>query len=102
MLKLLVLSPFFFINSMIAQKQIVKPTMVETSCGQCQFKMTEKNGCDLAIKYRGKTYFVDGTNIDQHGDAHSDNGFCNKVRHAKVKGKFVKNRFVADYFILVD
>lgn len=101
MLKLLVISPFFILNTLVAQKQIVKPTMVETSCGQCQFKM-KGYGCDLAIKYRGKTYFVEGTNIDQHGDAHADNGFCKKIRQAKVKGKFVKNRFVADYFILVD
>jgi hypothetical protein len=77
--------------------------VVDASCGQCQFSMTSQKGCDLAIRIDGKSYFVDGTNIDEHGDAHNKNdGFCEVVRKAKVSGKIVDNRFVATSFKLVD
>ena len=33
--------------------------VVEAACGQCQFKKTEKSGCDLAVKIDGESYFVD-------------------------------------------
>ena len=45
-------------------------------------------GCDLAIRIGDKTYFIDGTNIDDFGDAHDKNtGFCNVIRKANVVGK---------------
>jgi hypothetical protein len=75
--------------------------IVEVSCGQCQFNMTTQIGCDLAVKINGKTYFVDGTKIDEHGDAHADDGFCKAIRKATVKGKIVKGRFKATYFKLI-
>ena len=71
-----------------------KVQIVEAACGQCQFKMEGKS-CDLAVRINGKSYFVDGTKIDDHGDAHAKNGFCEKVRKAEVKGNIVNNRFVA-------
>jgi Family of unknown function (DUF6370) len=74
--------------------------IVEVSCGQCQFKMAGK-GCNLAVRIKGKSYFVDGTSIDEHGDAHADDGFCKAIRKAEVQGKIVKNRFVATYFKLL-
>ena len=77
-----------------------KIMVVEASCGECNFKM-EGKGCDLAIRINGKPYFVDGTAIDEHGDAHAKDGFCNAIRKAKVQGKVVKDRFVATYFVLV-
>ncbi len=73
---------------------------VEVSCGQCQFKM-EGKGCNLAVKIKGKTYFVDGTNIDAYGDAHSDDGFCKAIRKGKVQGKIVENRFKISYLKLL-
>ena len=51
--------------------------VVEAACGQCQFKMKGKS-CDLAVRIDGKSYFVDGTKIDDHGDAHAKDGFCEK------------------------
>lgn len=60
-------------------------TLVEISCGQCQFEM-EGDGCDLAIRYQDRIYRVDGTNIDAHGDAHAADGFCNCIRKARVSG----------------
>gem|GEM_PF-5809930 len=49
----------------------------------------------------GKAYFVTGTSIDKHGDAHAKDGFCNVVRKAKVTGDVVDNNFVATSFVLL-
>ena len=78
-----------------------KTQIVEASCGQCQFGMTEKKGCDLAVRIDGKAYFVDGSNIDDHGDAHADEGFCNAISKASVKGEIIKGRFKAVEFKLL-
>ena len=75
--------------------------VVEASCGQCQFKMKNKAGCDLAVRINGVPYFVDGTSIDKHGDAHAKDGFCEAIRQAKVSGAVVNNRFVATSFELL-
>ncbi len=74
--------------------------LVDASCGQCRLGLKGKD-CDLAIRLNGKAYFVDGTTIDSHGDAHANNGFCNTVRKAEVQGELVDNRFVASYFKLL-
>ena len=73
---------------------------VETSCGECQFKLDGK-GCHLAVRVNGKAYFVDGTSIDEHGDAHSSDGFCETVRKAEVQGEVVNDRFQVTYFKLL-
>lgn len=78
-----------------------KTKIVEASCGQCQFGMTEKKGCDLAVRIDGKSYFVDGTKLDDHGDAHAEDGFCSAVRKAEVVGEVKDNRFVVTYFKLL-
>jgi hypothetical protein len=44
---------------------------------------------------------VDGTKIDDHGDAHAKDGFCEKVRKAEVRGNIVNNRFLASSFKLL-
>ncbi|OWP64387.1 hypothetical protein CDA63_04145 [Hymenobacter amundsenii] len=74
--------------------------VVEASCGQCQLGLPGKS-CDLAIRLNGHAYFLDGTNIDSHGDAHAKDGFCQKIRRAEVQGEVVDNRFVATYFRLL-
>lgn len=73
----------------------------ELACGECMFKMPGK-GCDLAVKIDGKFYFVDGRKIDDFGDAHADDGFCNAVRKATVTGEIVENRFKAKSIQLVE
>jgi len=77
-----------------------KAKIVEVSCGLCQFGM-KANGCDLAVRIDGKTYFVDGTKIDEHGDAHAEDGLCNMVRKAEVVGEIKNNRFVVTSFKLL-
>lgn len=76
-----------------------KTKIVQAACGQCQFKMAGK-GCTLAVKIKGKAYFVDKAHIDAFGDAHSKMGFCNAIRKAKVQGEVLNNKFVASYFAL--
>jgi hypothetical protein len=73
---------------------------VETACGQCKLGLPGKS-CDLAVRINGKAYFVDGTNIDSHGDAHAKDGFCNSVRKAQVQGEVVNDRFRVTYFKLM-
>ena len=77
-----------------------RPTTVEASCGQCQFKLPGK-GCDLAVRIAGQSYFVDGVHIDQLGDAHAADGFCNAIRQARVTGQIKNGRFVAASFELL-
>ena len=82
------------------KKVVFKKQVVEASCGQCQFKMEGKS-CDLAVRIDGKTYFVDGTSIDSHGNAHAADGFCAAIRKAEVSGSIVNDRFIATDFKLL-
>ena len=82
------------------KKDNSKIQIVEASCGQCQFGMEGKS-CDLAVRIDGKSYFVEGTNIDAHGDAHAKDGFCASIRKASVIGTIKDNKFVVTYFQLV-
>jgi uncharacterized protein YndB with AHSA1/START domain len=75
--------------------------IVELSCGECQFGL-EGEGCDLAIRYRGHSLFVEGSDIDDHGDAHAEDGLCTCVRRARVSGKVVNDRFHADRIEVID
>ena len=99
----------FFIGSVMAQSNDSKPSVpdknkevliVDAACGQCKLDLPG-NSCDLAIRINGKSYFVDGTDIDSHGDAHAKDGFCNSIRKAKVQGEIKNNRFKATYFQLL-
>lgn len=102
MKKIVYLTLLFSATLVSAQdkKEEPKPQVVEASCGQCQFKM-EGHGCELAVRIDGKSYFVDGTSIDSHGDAHANDGFCTAIRKAEVVGKVVDNRFKATSFKLL-
>ncbi len=75
--------------------------VVDAACGECQFGLTGKS-CDLAVRINGQAYFVSGTSIDEHGDAHAKDGFCNAVRKASVQGEVKDGKFAATYFKLQD
>ena len=64
-----------FVSIAVNAQDKPKMQIVETACGQCQFGMKGKAGCDLAVRIDGKSYFVDGTDINKHGDAHAADGF---------------------------
>lgn len=93
---------FVFTFSMLGQEKeiVVKKQIVQASCGQCMFKM-DGHGCDLAVRIEGKSYFVDGTTIDDHGDAHAENGFCSAIRKAEVEGTIVDSKFKIKTFKLL-
>lgn len=74
--------------------------IVDASCGQCNFNLSGE-GCELAVRISGFAYFVDGSNIDDHGNAHASEGFCQAIRKARVKGNISDNRFQAQYFKLL-
>ena len=83
-----------------SKAQPSKTLLVEAACGQCQFDQPG-SGCDLAVRIDERVYFVDGSGIDDHGDAHGADGFCNAVRHAQVTGSIEGDRFVASSFVLL-
>jgi Family of unknown function (DUF6370) len=78
-----------------------KIQVVEAACGECQLGL-DGNSCDLAVRIEGKSWFVDGTDIDSHGDAHAKDGFCKTIRKAEVQGELVANRFKVTYFKLLN
>ena len=73
--------------------------LVLASCGMCNFGMKNQK-CSLAIQINEAAYNVEGTNIDDHGDSHAKDGFCNAIRVTKVSGKIKKDSFFADNFKL--
>jgi len=80
-----------------------KKQIVEASCGQCQFGLTSQDGCDLAVRFDDKAYFVDGADIDDFGDAHDKGtGFCEVVRKAEVTGKLEGDRFQVSSMKMLD
>lgn len=106
MKKLIIISLLFVAFSINAQekkevkKEVKKSQIVEASCGQCKFGMVSL-GCDLAVRIDGKSYFVEGSNLDDHGDAHAKDGFCSAIRKAEVVGEIVGDKFKASSFKLL-
>ncbi len=90
-----------FLFACSAKDTVKFDQIVEASCGQCMFAMDEKVGCDLAVRINQKSYFVRGAAIDDFGDAHAEDGFCNFIRKAKVKGHIEESIFVVSSFELV-
>ncbi len=94
------------LTAVYSQNTVNKPDpgkkiqIVEVACGECKLGLKGES-CDLAIRIDGKSYFVDGTKIDEHGDAHAKDGFCNAIRKAEVQGEIVGNRFNVTYFKLL-
>lgn len=72
---------------------------VLASCGMCNFGMDSRD-CSLAIQIDKKNFPVRGTGIDDHGDSHDENGFCNAIRVADVNGKVKDGVFIARNFKL--
>ena len=95
----------FFVTSAMGQATTSKVTtpdpnkktqVVDVSCGKCKLGLPGKT-CDLAVRIDGKSYYADGATIDNFGDAHATDGFCNAIRKAEVQGEVVDNRFKITY-----
>jgi len=84
----------------VAKGESLKAAVVETSCGQCQFDLPG-DSCDLAVRVGDTAWFVTGTSIDEHGDAHATDGFCNSIRQARVSGHVEEGRFFVTKFELL-
>jgi hypothetical protein len=76
------------------------PTVVDAACGECLFGLPGK-GCDLAVRIDGRSYYVDGIDMDSLGDAHAKDGMCEVIRRAKVTGEVRNGRFFASSFKLL-
>ena len=74
--------------------------IVDASCAKCQFNK-EDDECLLAVEINSEIYYVDGTTIDDHGDAHGSDGFCNVIRKAHVEGVVDGNKFLLEKFSLL-
>ena len=72
----------------------------DVACGQCIYSMTGDE-CELAIQIDGKAYYVEGSGIDDHGDAHAHDGLCSTSRKANVKGELKKGAFFAEKIELI-
>lgn len=79
----------------------IKVIEAKVSCGICMFDM-DGSKCELAVNIDGAKYYVEGTDIDDYGDAHSDDGFCNAIRDAKIQGQIVDDKYTVTYFKLID
>ena len=78
-----------------------KPMLeVEAGCGMCMFGLKDKD-CLLSIRKDDKVLHVRGTGIDDHGDAHGDDGFCNATHRARVQGLTKGESFIVTYFELI-
>ena len=76
----------------IPEDGIVEGLMI-ASCGKCNFGKKDKR-CELSVKIGEKLFSVEGTNLNAHGNAHGNEGFCNTVRIARLKGKVKKILFI--------
>lgn len=71
-------------------------TQVKAACGSCIFGMAGKS-CELAVRIKNKSYYVDSVHIDAFGSSHAADGFCNAIRKAELQGEVVNNRFQLTY-----
>ena len=66
---------------------------VLVSCGMCNF-VTGDSDCSLAVKIGSKTLNVRGVKIDDHGDSHAKDGYCNVIKKVYVEGIVRGNSFI--------
>ena len=72
----------------------------KASCGICMFSMQGKQ-CELAIQLdNNNKYYVNGAEIDDYGDAHSDEGFCNAILDVTIQGEINNDKFNLSFFQL--
>ena len=76
--------------------------LASVGCATCIFHMKHVRGCKLAVMLDGKPYLVEGSGIDDHGDANAADGRCNAERKASVEGTISHDRFMARRISVLD
>ncbi len=66
------------------------------ACARCVLGMEGVPDCRLAVQMGNRRYLVQGSGIDDHGDAHAKEGLCNVARRAVVRGAVAGDRIVID------
>lgn len=100
-LTLLIFIPLVsFGQKTLKEKPEINLVKAEAACGICMLNMQGEE-CELAVKIKDSKYYVIGTGIDDHGNAHSKKGFCNAIRKAEIQGKVINNKYHITYFELV-
>ncbi|MBI89882.1 MAG: hypothetical protein CMG60_07330 [Candidatus Marinimicrobia bacterium] len=61
------------------------------SCGMCNF-MSQDNDCSLAIKVGKNVISVVDIGIDEHGDSHANDGYCNVIKKVYIEGVINYNK----------
>ena len=99
---------FFSSNIVLLSQNKPKPQsgmrvnlIVDASCAKCQFDKKSDKDCLLAVEIHSGIYYVEGTTIDDHGDAHASDGFCNVIRKAHIEGIIDDDSFYLDKFRLL-
>ena len=101
LLTLLIFIPLVsFGQKTLKEKPEINLVKAEAACGICMLNMQGEE-CELAVKIKDSKYYVIGTGIDDHGNAHSKKGFCNAIRKAEIHGKVINNKYHITYFELV-
>lgn len=95
------IAAILFIYSCASVKETSKINQtVNVSCGICNFNMTGDE-CDLAVEIDGKFYYTVGSGIDEHGDSHASDGFCNAIRKADAVGELKHGVFYIESLTLL-
>ena len=65
------------------------------SCGMCNF-MNGDNDCAIAIKVGRDVLSLKDVGIDDHGDSHAKDGYCNVIKKVYVEGRVRGKTFKAN------
>ena len=65
------------------------------SCGMCNF-MNGDNDCAIAIKVGRDVLSLRDVGIDDHGDSHAKDGYCNVIKKVYVEGRVRGKTFIAN------
>ena len=65
------------------------------SCGMCNF-MNGDNDCALTIKVGQNVLSLKDVGIDDHGDSHAKDGYCNVIKKVYVEGRVRGKTFKAN------
>ena len=75
---------------------------IEAGCAMCIYQMPGIEECVLAVRWDDRDWLVDGSGIDDHGDAHAPDGLCLVARPGKMIATATEgNRIDVESLVLV-